>query len=335
MNTTTENKNPLVTIVMPVYNGESFILRCLDSIKRQTYTNYEIIIINDGSTDNTDKIINEIKDEHIKYISQQNEGLSSARQKGIELSSGKFFCTIDVDDYYEDTFLETMVSYALKNNSDICVCERYDIRKNNKKLIELKVQNTQVLNDNDFLSLAKTAECGDSWNKLYKLSFIKNNKIKFSLPRGFNGNDYLFNHLCLLFHPKITAIKVPLLNHTKEKGSMVRSFKPRIIDGYFYICSTLKEEMNKSNYPNNESIISKLYWNLVLNAYNNTARYCPLNQLKKYIKVFLEKSNYYATELLVDKPYSIKKFDRKIFKSIINYNVNKLIFYALYIKLHR
>lgn len=113
----------MISIIVPVYNAEKYIERCLDSIFSQTYRDYEIIVVNDGSTDRTEEILQQYRtDERIQYFSQQNQGQASARNIGLERSRGEYISFVDADDIIQETFLEVMMGYAQKYSADIVQC---------------------------------------------------------------------------------------------------------------------------------------------------------------------------------------------------------------------
>lgn len=105
---------PYFTIVIPVYNKENFIGKTLESVLKQTYADFEVIIVNDGSTDNSETIIQTFKDRRIQFFSKENEGVAVARNFGIEKAQGDYICFLDADDYWYSNFLETMHSYSQK-----------------------------------------------------------------------------------------------------------------------------------------------------------------------------------------------------------------------------
>lgn len=127
-----ECKKPLITIVVPVYNVETVVSKCLESLIKQTYQNIDIIIVNDGSTDNSLKICNDFtgKDSRIKIYSKDNGGLSSARNYGISKSNGEYITFVDSDDYVGDTYIETLYSLLVDNNSDISMVGIAQVNQN-------------------------------------------------------------------------------------------------------------------------------------------------------------------------------------------------------------
>lgn len=116
------NSQPLVSIIVPCYNQEKYILECLDSVKAQTYLNWECIVIDDGSIDNTKLLVQDYiqNEKRIKYYFQQNTGVSTARNNAIKMSSGKYILPLDGDDKIGNSYLEKAV-YQLKNNDKLAV----------------------------------------------------------------------------------------------------------------------------------------------------------------------------------------------------------------------
>ena len=117
-------RNDLISVIVPVYNVELYLQQCIDSILNQTYSNLEIILIDDGSTDNSSIIcdINLEKDHRIKVIHKQNGGLSNARNVGVKNAQGKFVAFIDSDDYISEDYIEVLYRLICKYNADISVC---------------------------------------------------------------------------------------------------------------------------------------------------------------------------------------------------------------------
>jgi len=176
------NKTCLISVIIPVYNVEKYVERCLDSVINQTYKNLEIILIDDGSTDNSGKICDEYvkKDNRIIVVHKENGGVSSARNIGIELANGDYIGFVDSDDYIEKEMYENLFNNLIKYNVDISMCNYY-IEKNSKKtfhkhdikdilLINNKAEFFELLNSNYYK--------GFLWNKLFKAEVIKKFKLK-------------------------------------------------------------------------------------------------------------------------------------------------------------
>ena len=161
-----------VSIVLPVYNSEDYLDRCIKSIVTQNYDNIELIIINDGSTDNSWQIIEKYKEEYpniIVAIDQKNMGVSKTRNKGIDYATGKYLMFIDNDDYFDNHYIDTFVESIKKDDLDI-VIGGYKRPDSNNKIIA-KVE----LIDEEYSKFIIVA----AWAKIYKTEYIKKNKFYF------------------------------------------------------------------------------------------------------------------------------------------------------------
>lgn len=175
-----------VSVVIPVYNSEKYLKRCLDSAVNQTLKEIEIIIINDGSTDNSEKIIHQyLSDDRIKYICQNNMGQSTARNKGIDIATGEYIGFLDSDDWVDLDFFEKLYSAAQKNNADISVGDIIRIHKFGKKAHIKYTEEMSVTDTNKKFEVCDVPEKSYVWNKLYKLDKLKSLNIKFEEGRIF------------------------------------------------------------------------------------------------------------------------------------------------------
>lgn len=185
-----------ISIIVPVYNCEKYVSRCLDHLLSQTYQDFEIICINDGSKDNSLGILKEYshKDNRIIVLDQENKGIARTRNIGIQKASGNYIMFVDNDDYMDNDYLETYVKNALDGDYDI-VIGGYRRIDNKGKLL-----NRQVLSSkSNWSKYIVTAP----WAKIYKKSFIINNNISFL---DYVGEDIYFNLKCYSFKPKTKVI---------------------------------------------------------------------------------------------------------------------------------
>lgn len=212
---------PQISIIIPVYNGEENISISLDSLLSQTYSNFEVVIINDGSTDNTSKIVERYlkKDNRFKYIYQENAGVAMARNKGLENTTGKYICFLDSDDYYDKTFLEKMYAKMKSANYDVTYCS-YNIITPNKSLkITSKYKEGNVLID---YILGKVAIHTTGW--MIKKELLQENNIVF--PEGISwGEDFEFFCKVLAYTNKVTYVPEHLTNyHLNFSETQLSSF---------------------------------------------------------------------------------------------------------------
>lgn len=218
------NDNGLISIIVPVFNVEKYLRRCINSIIKQTYKNLEIIIIDDGSTDGSPVICDDFreKDSRIKVIHQSNGGLSKARNKGIELASGDFIAFVDADDYIAPTMYEELKNNMDEFNSDISICQYYKCFRffkqtakgsNNTGVYKFKKKFDNLYNDNKVISYY-------AWNKLYKKEMF--NSI--SYPVGLIFEDIYI--ICDLFESanSISYINKPLYYYTMRRNGISRTY---------------------------------------------------------------------------------------------------------------
>ncbi|MGN0524120.1 MAG: glycosyltransferase [Eubacterium sp.] len=168
--------NYLISIVVPVYKVEKYLDRCVESIINQTYTNLEIILVDDGSPDNCPEMCDEWakKDGRIKVIHKQNDGLANARNSGIELCLGDYVMFVDSDDYIEPDMVEFLLNISIKYDADVSRCGFF-INTDNDEKIESQSNCVNIPdNDDRIIDLATSGLGGVAWNKLYKRDVIKN-----------------------------------------------------------------------------------------------------------------------------------------------------------------
>lgn len=193
------NQNDLVSIILPVYNAERFIENTIRSVLNQTYSNIECVVIDDGSTDSTAIIVNNIRqnDCRIKYYKQQNGGICSARNLGLDKINGQYVCFCDHDDEYDRKFIENSISLIRSLNVDV-ICSAYkeiEIRGSNIIKEETRIpQNTNIIWDAsnifcDYVTYQHTFTT--IWNCLYTRDAVTT--IKFDNNLKFGGEDILFN----------------------------------------------------------------------------------------------------------------------------------------------
>lgn len=181
-----------ISVVVPIYNAEAYLEKCLNSILAQTYENLEIILVNDGSKDKSLELMEKYKnqDARIIIINKENGGVSSARNRGIEAATGKYIIFIDADDYIENNMFEVLEEDLFKNNVDMSMCGYRNVDSNGNILYESKPMEEKYFDAKTFRhNLFK----GDYYrdlicNKLFRLEIIKENNIRFREDIHLNEN---------------------------------------------------------------------------------------------------------------------------------------------------
>ncbi len=248
------NQSRLISVVVPVYNVSAYVEECLNSILAQTYTHFEVIIVNDGSTDDSlEKCHLFAHDSRVKIIDKANEGLSVARQTGFDAAQGDFICTIDSDDMVHPHYLASLYRRMYKTDADICVCSRLDFDEHSAQPVLLSETYSTVLSvtnldlHHHYCDLARRYVMGDSWNKMYRTSFLRQTGVKFFLSRDYNGTDLLFNHLLLLHKPRLTQLDEPLYLHRFVPTSRVNRRNKKMREGFCFIFDALVQEAERLN----------------------------------------------------------------------------------------
>lgn len=247
----------LVSIIIPVYNVEKYIGRCLKSVTEQTYTKLEILIIDDGSTDNSLKICEEYKkkDERITIFHKKNGGVSSARNIGIKHATGDYLIFIDSDDYLQKEMIEQLYNNLIENYADMSVCEYFISYENGKDYRKFEKNEKKMLDKKEvYKYLLDTRYFGGFlFNKLIKKELIYNNgEIKFFDEKIHVCEDLLF--ICNISRNigKVVYITQPLYYYSQRENSTLKqlySYK-RLTNYYAYleifkICEEESIEINK------------------------------------------------------------------------------------------
>lgn len=167
-----------ISIIVPIYNAEKYLNKCIKSLINQTKENIEFILVNDGSTDSSEEIIKSYKDKRIKYFKNKNQGIGKTRNFGIEKATGKYIMFLDSDDYLATHACEELFNKAEKEKLDLVINNFYRVEEETEKEEEIKIsefENTTLKENKNLLLDVNLAP----WNKLYKTSLLKKNKIKF------------------------------------------------------------------------------------------------------------------------------------------------------------
>ena len=214
-----------ISIIVPIYNASKYLKKCLDSLVNQTKKELEFILINDGSTDDSESIIKSYSDTRIKYFKRSNHGIGKTRNFGIKKASGKYIMFLDSDDYLEENACEVLYKKIDKEMLDLVVCDFYRV-VNDSKIIEkiASFKNTSLKDNPNLLLNVNLAP----WNKIYRSDLIKNNNIKFI--EDLKYEDAPFVVLSLLKSKKIGKVDKTLVYYTIHEKSETTVRDERIFD---------------------------------------------------------------------------------------------------------
>lgn len=234
-------KNSLISVIVPVYNVERYLPKCVETILHQTYKNLEIILVNDGSTDNSPFILHEyeLKDPRIQVIHQNNMGLSGARNTGIQHAKGEYILFIDSDDYIKPEMAELLMANMLQYNSDISICGYYRVDEEgtiltedsgyqNLKDIKPVYQGKELFRKNLLGTLYNMA-----WNKLYKKALFVANNIQY--PLGLYHEDIATTFKLFWYCNKISILNTPCYYWLVRESSISNTFRQKHIEDYISI----------------------------------------------------------------------------------------------------
>lgn len=206
----------LISVIVPVYNAEKYVERCVNSISNQTYSNLEIILVNDGSSDNSKSICESLaaKDPRIKLVNQENGGSSIARNTGLENATGDIISFVDSDDYIESIMLEKMLQLLNDNDLDVVEIERNattdDVKFNDSFTIENPIIATErIINTNAF----------QVWKRIYKRAVVEDMRF---IPKIIH-QDVFFTIDVINKVSKIGFLNSPLYKYNRESIGIIRS----------------------------------------------------------------------------------------------------------------
>lgn len=243
---------PLISVIVPVYNGQDYLSKCIESIESQTYQNLEVIIINDGSTDGTAKVCRKLakKYENIHVINMNDEGVSAARNAGIDAAGGEFITFVDADDRLLTKAIESLYESLVKTESSIAGCKFLEWKEEEelKPILgnSFPLEKERIYTANEFLTdeiLKGNSRC---WSKLYRRSAIGDIRFRKNITIG---EDMLF--LIDLLPGVESIVEIPYKGYgyfQNPKGAMNRPFLPRYMD-QITCWEIAREEIVKMNLP--------------------------------------------------------------------------------------
>lgn len=268
-----------VSVIVPVYNVYDYLDRCLKSLVNQTLKDIEIIVVNDGSPDNSQEIIDKYTKKYsfVKGYKKKNGGLSSARNYGLKYASGEYIAFIDSDDSIELNMLEELYQKAKEDNSDIVICDYYSLEENEKRYIHCHLKLASNPKKEYLLSPP------NAWIRLIKKEIV--DKEKFT--EGLYYEDLDINPRLLMASKKISYVEKPLYNYYVRDGSIMsqKTFNDKLLDifkvlennkkileknyhdelEYLYITHLLRTTtLRFLDYPNTQKYLDKI--NLIMRS---------------------------------------------------------------------
>lgn len=274
-----------VSIVVPVYNVYDYIEKCLTSLAKQSIDDYEVIVVNDGSPDKSQDVIDQFVIKYptiFKSFVKKNGGLSDARNYGIKKASGEYIGFIDGDDYADENMFKILYEKAKENNFDVVVCDVNYVFPDKIKTISSNVLNDSIDNlKGNMLNIYPAA-----WNKIYKRSLFETGV---SFKRNVWYEDVEFLYRIFPYIKSIGTVNIPLINYVQRENSIIKTFDKRLynyIDNFNGIVDFYKEKgFYNEYYKELEYVyVRYLYSTFIINAtnfdkeeYNNAVKIAKAN----------------------------------------------------------
>lgn len=258
---------PKVSVIVPIYNVEKYLEKCINSLLSQTLEDIQIILVNDGSKDNSGNIAREYEKNNknrIIYIEKENGGLSDARNYGLKYATGDFIAFLDSDDYIEKNAYEEMYNKAIEENADYVECD-FIWEFPNKIRVD---KQHPYKNKKEMLSFVRVV----AWNKLIKRQLITDNNLEF--PKGLRYEDVEFTYKLIPFINKFAYVDKPFIHYVQREGSIANVQNERTAE-IFTVLDNVIEFYKKNN-------IYEVYRD---ELEYNYARYLLCSSLKRMCKI--------------------------------------------------
>lgn len=245
-----ENEKVSISVIMPIYNAQENLEEAIRSVEKSSFLDYELLLIDDGSTDNSPHICQRFakKNEKIKYIRQENAGVASARNRGLEIATGEYVAFLDADDSLSENMLEKMCIAVANTNADVCMAGWNEWRGNEKKANKIVSEDLLVDGqegtkqlalmlltsghiNSSYEKISPYFIMGVVWNSIYRRKFLEYNQIHFFCFWN-NEDDWIFNIQCYNKADKIYLLNESLYNYRIDDKSL--SHKKRYIEDLYH-----------------------------------------------------------------------------------------------------
>lgn len=309
------NTTPLISVIIPAYNTIDVIKETLKSVENQTYQNYQIIIIDDGSTDGTGQFIDNYQKKNNKCIvyHQSNSGVSEARNKGILYSTGEFICFLDSDDTYAPTFLEKLLLRQQQTNSNIVYCGFYRIRKNNIVKEVFSFEEGKLVR-------CFIEKCWHLSGMLFRRSYLIDNKIIFDTD--LKVCEDIFFTIKAISNSDVVAVKEHLFNYLYRDKSVTNSTEKiklyiQDIETWLHIQFFINHNYNQEDKIVVEQLIRLIVVKLKVKLIIEYLKTFNYKQIKNYLNEDLE----FAKEVKTCNKKLFRKSEQKKMKIIKSNNL--------------
>lgn len=327
---------PFFSIIIPIYNAGTTILPLLDSLLKQDYNDFEIIIVNDGSNDNSEVVVKkyEKKFKNFKYIYKKNGGTSSARNTGLVNASGEYVLFADADDKYEKDALLKLYNFVNGQKRELVCFNYYNYYLDNHKKIALELNNKRIYLDKEkailnFLNYNYINSYASAvWNKVYKRKIIKHNGLKFSESLVL-GEDLIFNieYFCCIKH--MDLFNEPLYYYLQSENSIMRSHRKNNTEYVKAYIPVLNDLLVRYDCKNLKYKIHEFYISNFFGVINNEARNPSYQSGKEKIKDFCKQE-----KAIKEKAVAKMSFKNIVYYFLIKTKLWHILYFLVYKKVH-
>lgn len=243
---------PEISIVLPVYNGEECLEETLNSILNQSFCDFELICVDDGSTDGTPRILEQAQntDNRIVICRQENMGPGASRNHGLDLAKGNYVIMLDADDIYDCNLLKKLYTSARKNQSDIVVCRSDEMDDSTQKINPAwwtlninQIPASEPFSACDMPDFAFSAFIGWPWDKLYRRQFVEDHKLRF--PELSNSEDLFFIFLSIVKAERISIVDEILIHHRINRAGSVSGSRAKAPLDFYRSTCLLKDALKR------------------------------------------------------------------------------------------
>ena len=314
-----------VSIIVPVYNGENVLHYCVESILAQTYEDFELLLIDDGSTDKSGELCDKYAEEYagIKAIHIENSGVSKARNTGIERAKGDYICFVDSDDYVSKYLLEELVN-SIKDNCSFALTAYHwvsDYNKTSYRTVCYEEKEYSKIDKNNLMDISNLVLLSQPWNKIFKRNIIINNNIR--MPEDISlGEDttFVYKYLSCIIDETFTIINKPLYYYynSPDNDSLLNKYRNNLFEINTKLNNYLNQEVHK--------------WNLSAEQLQLFYNACYYRMESVLFNTFRKENNETKTEKIKYNNNIIKSCEFIKWYKLFNGHINPIFRFAFLIK---
>ncbi|MGG7078774.1 glycosyltransferase family 2 protein [Clostridium sardiniense] len=274
----------LVSIIVPMYNSEKYISRCLESLIKQTYRNIEIIVVDDGSNDNSINIVSSLKDKRIRLYKKENSGVSLTRNYGIEKSNGDLLLFVDSDDYIDINMIDKLVKKVRNKDEAFVICNNTEIYTDKEEVREIFEEENIDLNKEYLIRAIASGRAGLVCSKLVSRKVIIDNNIRFDSNLKV-GEDQLFFIEVAQYCSDFEYINESLYFYDRRnENSATISYQENLIDNFKYLQEKIENIFFENNMNSKED--ATLLNNKIISWFNH----CMFNEIRGRKKIGVKRT---------------------------------------------